>query len=230
MLEVDSNISLEGAKQQILMAATEVFAECGYKRGTVREIARRAGVNSAAISYHFGSKERLYTFVFSYWKEKTFQKHFHVIPDLSAVQPETALRLFVESLFTMLLDRTTAYWFIRLFVREIAFESTAASKILSENSVENVVSELSDIINALFDGLAPHDVVKHCTISVIAQCISFFYTNTPILDQIFHMGGLDQEHINIFTEHVVAFSLCAISKLKDQYAVQNISHSKHCPV
>lgn len=46
-------------KEKILEAAEELFAEKGYEGTSVRDIANRAGVNIAMISYYFGSKEKL---------------------------------------------------------------------------------------------------------------------------------------------------------------------------
>lgn len=47
------------SRAAILDAAREVFTERGYARGTIREIARRAGVTHGLVMRHFGSKERL---------------------------------------------------------------------------------------------------------------------------------------------------------------------------
>jgi AcrR family transcriptional regulator len=50
----------EGTRARILEAALELFGERGPTGTTVRDIAGRAKVNVAAISYHFRGKEELY--------------------------------------------------------------------------------------------------------------------------------------------------------------------------
>ncbi|CAM4259714.1 TetR/AcrR family transcriptional regulator [Nocardia ninae] len=44
----------------ILTAAQELFAERGYERATVRDIATRAGVNQALLFRYFGNKDELF--------------------------------------------------------------------------------------------------------------------------------------------------------------------------
>ena len=49
---------------RILDAAEELFGEQGFDRVSIRHITTKAGVNLAAINYHFGSKEDLIAAIF----------------------------------------------------------------------------------------------------------------------------------------------------------------------
>ena len=47
-------------QKNLLMAASDIFAEKGFRDATIAEISKRAGTNGAAVNYHFGDKETLY--------------------------------------------------------------------------------------------------------------------------------------------------------------------------
>ena len=47
-------------RSDLLKVACKVFADKGYRKATIAEICKRAGVNIAAVNYYFRSKERLY--------------------------------------------------------------------------------------------------------------------------------------------------------------------------
>ena len=51
---------LQGAKERLLEAATDIFGRFGYEPATTRMIAQQANVNIAAIPYYFNGKEGLY--------------------------------------------------------------------------------------------------------------------------------------------------------------------------
>ncbi|QIG39316.1 TetR/AcrR family transcriptional regulator [Microbacterium sp. 4R-513] len=49
----------EAKRQAILDAALEVFAESGYRAGSLREVAQRVGMSEAGLLHHFRSKSAL---------------------------------------------------------------------------------------------------------------------------------------------------------------------------
>ena len=51
----------DGTQQVLLDSAIELFGQHGYEGVSTRMLADHAGVNVAAIKYHFGSKDELYT-------------------------------------------------------------------------------------------------------------------------------------------------------------------------
>ncbi|BCK73217.1 TetR family transcriptional regulator [Streptomyces libani subsp. rufus] len=55
----------QGTRLRLLDAASELFAERGYERATVRDIASRAGANQALLFRYFGSKKALFGEVMS---------------------------------------------------------------------------------------------------------------------------------------------------------------------
>jgi TetR/AcrR family transcriptional regulator len=59
-----------GTRAALLAAATELFAAHGFDGVSVSDIAEKAGVNRAMISYHFGGKRDLYATILA----ATFQE------------------------------------------------------------------------------------------------------------------------------------------------------------
>ena len=57
------NVTTFDTKEQILDIAERLFAEKGFAGTTLRGVIREAGVNIAAVHYHFGSKEELFVAV-----------------------------------------------------------------------------------------------------------------------------------------------------------------------
>ncbi len=54
----------ESTRERILAVAERMFAAHGYNGVSLRSIMKEAGVNSAAIHYHFGTKEALLRAIF----------------------------------------------------------------------------------------------------------------------------------------------------------------------
>jgi AcrR family transcriptional regulator len=57
-------VTAPSTRQRLLETALAVFAEQGTDGGSMREIARRAGVNVATAYHHFGSKREMFLAIF----------------------------------------------------------------------------------------------------------------------------------------------------------------------
>jgi AcrR family transcriptional regulator len=55
-----TNASSSETRRRLVEAGTQLFAELGFRAVSVRDLAKKADVNSALINYHFGSKEGLF--------------------------------------------------------------------------------------------------------------------------------------------------------------------------
>ena len=92
-------------KDRILDAAERLFADKGYSATSLRDITNEAGVNLAAVNYHFGSKEELLVAVLERRLGPVNQKRFELLDAAEAQagnQPlalETVLRAYLAPPF-----------------------------------------------------------------------------------------------------------------------------------
>src|SRR6202051_3870159 len=124
-------VSEENTREKILSAAGEVFAEQGFEGATVRAITERAGVNLAAVNYHFRDKAELYTRVVldacsarAAWR------------DVIAEAPESLeerLRSLIYHFLEYLLDPDRAAWKRRLMAREMANPTSALDELVEKS-------------------------------------------------------------------------------------------------
>ncbi|GAA0994135.1 TetR/AcrR family transcriptional regulator [Subtercola frigoramans] len=95
-------------RQEIIRAATEVFAREGYRGGSLRDVARSLEVTPGAILHHFGSKEQLLVAVLADRDEHSrtaaaryFESH-DTAGSLRAIVADNASRPGLMRLFTTL--------------------------------------------------------------------------------------------------------------------------------
>lgn len=87
----------EQTRARILAAAIDVFAEHGYEGASTREICGRAGVNGAALNYHFRSKELMWLAVCDEVSGRMQRIAFDAVT--VELTPRDALRRFLGALF-----------------------------------------------------------------------------------------------------------------------------------
>jgi AcrR family transcriptional regulator len=90
-------------KQKIVIATIECIEKEGINAVTIRSIGREANVNSAAINYYFGSKEKLIEEAFDHI-QKDFMMDFTEI-----INNDKDLRTTVEELLVYMLQGIVKY-------------------------------------------------------------------------------------------------------------------------
>jgi AcrR family transcriptional regulator len=91
------------SRERILEAAVELFSERGYAASGVDEIARRAGIEKAALYWHFESKEGLLATVLDRMDAQIVEGIVKRVA--SAADGEERLDLFVKGLESLATDR-----------------------------------------------------------------------------------------------------------------------------
>jgi AcrR family transcriptional regulator len=71
-------------KEQIIAVAERLFAERGFAGTTLRTVVSEAGVNLAAVHYHFGSKEELFRAVVRRFSHPVIEQELHLLSELKA--------------------------------------------------------------------------------------------------------------------------------------------------
>jgi AcrR family transcriptional regulator len=71
-------------KEQIITVAERLFAERGFAGTTLRNVVSEAGVNLAAVSYHFGSKEELFRAVVCRFARPVIEQELRLLSELQA--------------------------------------------------------------------------------------------------------------------------------------------------
>lgn len=195
--------------RRLLEAAGEIFAEHGFRGATIRDICGRAGVNIAAVNYHFGDKERLYAAALQYGYEQALAKY---PPDLGlgpSPTPEARLGAFVRAFLLRILDPERPAWHGRLCYREMA-EPTAALGSMVDANIRPHLALLGEIVRDVLGPEADDEAVFFCSLSVIGQCLHYFF-GRPVLERVApKLAAFTQADIERIARHVTRFSLAAL--------------------
>lgn len=206
------NYETRDTKERILEAAGEVFVAHGFQSATVREICRKAGVNVAAINYHFRDKEGLYLATLRYCREISFKK-YPVYPDVKESEPpEERLRSFINSFVFRVLEEGKASRFAKLVAKEYV-QPTNALDVLVKETMRPAFTRLFAIVRQLAGKGADDETVRYCYMSIIGQFLFFLYAR-PVMKRLFKKASFRAEEIAAIAEHITLFSLSAIRGLK----------------
>ncbi len=132
----------EGARDAILNAGEEVFAEHGFDGARIDAIAKASGYNKSLIFQYFGDKLGLYAAVIRRADEQTRTWQNEALSALSATEPDKSvdqiknlLRLYVGEYFDYLVVHPRI---MRIYNWEMAEGWQTMSKIFTQRDFDDV--------------------------------------------------------------------------------------------
>lgn len=156
--EFDKDIDARGnpVHEKLLDAAEKLFAEKGFDGTSVRDITAEAKCNIAAVNYHFGGKDKLYT--------EVFQRKLILLRDVRVtavnkvmakgdeVTIEVLLRAFGQAFFEPLIGASSGPRFIKLWLREMLDQRLPAAMFIEE-TFRPVLGSLQQALMKVCPGL-----------------------------------------------------------------------------
>ena len=173
----------ESVRKKIEKEAKRMFARHGYDGVSIRDIAHQAGVNSASISYYFGSKGELYRQSLNSGR-KLVDDFFRQV-EKSHKGPRERLFLF-ESFFEDFAEKEPEQMHI------FFWEQLHPTDIFSEEMMVRCVNVVDVITTAIQDGMDSGEFRKDINaveagIAWMGMVIYYFVVND--LRQNFHVGA-----------------------------------------
>ena len=145
-------MSTDKTKEKILLTAEYLFADQGYDATSIRQIVTDAGVNIAAIHYHFGSKADLFLAVIRYRFEPLQEARLQILNKarLQGLTVESLVRSFIQPVFDISSKDPSKINFIRLMNHRFF----SLSKQNQQQAYERFIKVTRDAyVNALRDVL-----------------------------------------------------------------------------
>ena len=143
---------LSGTKERIFDTFIEMSSTLGYENVTVREIAKKAGINSASIYYHYESKEKLLENVYEYYSRHYFDTRKPVEIMKKILETESAEEFIFALARNFVSDDQKKHVRMILITKIVymrLFQDEAANAIFTGNNAD----EAEYVINILQHGI-----------------------------------------------------------------------------
>ncbi len=199
-------------REQLLEAAGEVFAAKGYDGATSRQICFHAGVNAAAVNYHFGGIDGLYAATLAQAHRRFVKLETLAEIASSGIDARAKLRAFLNLTVRRLMQPAASSWEMRLISREIISPSPARDALM-ETEILPKKRIFKAIVGELI-GRDPDDpVVGRAMLTVSAPCMLLALGDRTVLETILPSIG-DPAEIEPLVRHFELFILAGLEAVK----------------
>jgi AcrR family transcriptional regulator len=200
--------------ERIVKAATILFARHGHRAVTLKDVAREAKVNGAAVNYHFGDKARLYREVIEYCLAEREEAAPIDNEGWRQLSPEQRLRNFIAMMMEQLLNEKRTTLLSQIMLWE-AIDPTPEFKKMVARLPARQLHILDDIVRDWVGEGLPARKIRAASISILGQCVYYRY-GRKILAFAEKRNRTARDEIATIAAEVYDFSAAALSGLAAQ--------------
>lgn len=193
-LKLFEEFNLENTRDRLIKVAMEMFAEQGFDKTSVRELAKKADANIAAINYHFGGKEGLYQAVLEYivnymdsWAMPLVKAYESFLQEQNGKYEMNKTINWIEEFIDTFITRAFESYesnilLHKIIVREQLKPSLGFSKIYSMASLKLAEHIISDLLSKISN--ENEDKIIIYTNSIIGLMHRFVSANSSIRNEL----------------------------------------------
>ncbi len=213
MPNVKNNISAQETRKLLIEAAGRIFAERGVYAAKISDITREAGVNLAAVNYHFKDKFELYAAVIRHALSMT---HLPA-PAALRLPPRQRLRLFLQHLIDDLYNPSRTPWISAILAHEFANPTAALTAVIDE-VIRPRVDYVKAIVRDIVGPEADEEKVSLAAMSVMSEYFIYLYNSQLIrrLEPKIISKGAKQ----MIADHLYSFCLGGLRAVRSERAAR----------
>ncbi|HKX09331.1 MAG TPA: CerR family C-terminal domain-containing protein [Stellaceae bacterium] len=202
----------QGAREHLLEAAGQVFAEKGFERSTAKEISERAHTNTAAVNYYFGGIEGLYAAVLEEARNRIFSDQAIESAVAGKTDPKAKLEAIFGLVIQTLFGPVSSSWVLRVLGRDMV-TPTAASDAAKEKLILPRALILRRFV-AEFVGLPEeHPAVARACVSVMAPFCMLILADRRRMKRALPSLGLGPGDAPAMAQHLVQFAIAGLAAI-----------------
>lgn len=196
----------DNTRQQIIETAGQLFADLGYGGTTSKLICEECGCNLAAVNYHFGSRDGLYSCILIESHRRLIG--FNTLLDIANGSDDSRSKLG-RIIDTLIEGIDPNQWHSRLFIREIMAPSVHIDEMIKTEALPKF-AVLKTLISDI-TGLDPEDPVMSITlISTMAPCMLLLIGNRENMSKVLGNFWEDKAALKI---HLKSFLFAGLDQL-----------------
>ena len=196
----------------MLETACGEFARHGFAAARIRDIVEGAGVNLAAVNYHFGGKDGLYQATLAHLARETRLASAIDSPELRAMPPQEQFRAYVRVMLMRYLGQAQAAPLSRIIAHELLDPTPAFGEVV-QGITKPQLERLEEIVRALLGPRASEDDVNLASLSAVSQW-AFFLFGRRLFEAQYPALAADPSRVDRLTDHIAASSLAAMRETR----------------